>query len=197
MTLPVLSSEEDRVLKAIEEKLNSIETLSVEFVQEVNSGVFATIEKTEGKIYLADGDRFRIETDEQVIVSDSVFLWVYSVENKQVKIDSVDEVEDMVKPSDYLFSFKEDYNADLTLKSECDFGECLEVVLKSKQKDNFIKQMKLYIEADTYLTHRAEYTDINGNLVTVKFDKYKLNNKIPRQIFQFKTPKGVEEIRLP
>ena len=70
----LLASEEDKILSTIEKRLKNIKTLKVDFEQEVSSGVFATIDKTSGRIYLAANDRFRIETDEQEIVSDSI-LW--------------------------------------------------------------------------------------------------------------------------
>lgn len=191
------SSEEDKILSKIENKLSEIKSLQVDFGQEVSSGVFATVDKTSGKIFMTNEDKFRIETDEQVIVSDSVLIWVYSVENKQVKIDSVNKVDDLVRPSEYLFTFKEGYHADLLPDEECDFGACYKIVLTANDKDNFIKEMTLYVDQNTFLTQRAEYKDINGNLVTIRFKDYKIDRKIPPDIFIFKTPKGVEEIRLP
>ena len=191
------ASEEDRILDEIEKKLDKIKTLQVEFEQQVTSGVFSTIDKTKGRIYLTSDDRFRVETDEQEIVSDSVLIWVYSVENKQVKIDSVHKIEDLVRPSEYIFTFKEGYDIDLLEDRECEFGDCYKIRLKSSAEDDFIREMTLYIDMENYLTQKAEYTDINGNLVTIEFKKYKIDKKIPPEIFQFKTPKGVEEIRLP
>jgi outer membrane lipoprotein-sorting protein len=197
LSVGLLASKEEEVLKKIDRRLEDIETLQVDFEQEVSSGVFATVDKTSGGIFLTDDDRFRIETDDQTIVSDSVLIWVYSVENKQVKIDSVHEVDDLVRPSDYIFSFKEGYEADLLTDTTCDFGTCYKIVLTALEKDNFIKEMYLFIDPETYLTRRAEYKDINGNLVTIRFKDYKIDRKIPAEIFKFKTPKGVEEIRLP
>ncbi len=191
------ASQEDKLLADIEKRLKKIETLQVDFEQEVGSGVFATVDQTSGKIFLTSDDRFRIETEDQVIVSDSVLLWVYSVDNKQVRIDSIKNVDDLVRPSEYVFSFKEGYDADLLHDEECEFGPCYQIVLTSRDPDNFIKKMTLFIDAQTYLTRRAEYRDINGNLVTIRFSDYRIDKKIPPQIFQFKTPKGVEEIRLP
>jgi outer membrane lipoprotein carrier protein len=193
----LFASEEDKILAEIENNLKAIKTMKVDFEQEVSSGVFATIDKSSGKIYMTSGDRFRVETDEQVIVSDSVLLWIYSIENKQVRIDSVHKIDELVRPSEYLFNFKEGYNADLLEERKCDFGDCYQVLLKASSEDEFIKEMKLYIDAETSLTQRAEYKDINGNLVTIRFKKYKIDKKIPPEIFNFKTPKGVEEIRLP
>ena len=193
----IRAGNQDKILAEIENKLNSIKTLQVDFVQEVNSGVFATIDRTEGKIFLQEGDKFRIESDEQTIVSDSVVIWIYSAENKQVKIDSVYKIDDLVRPSEYLFTFKDGYNVTLLDDNQCDFGNCFKVLLKAENDDSFIKEMTLLIDPETYLTHRAEYKDINGNLVTVTFDKYKIDKKIPPEVFEFKTPKGVEEVRLP
>lgn len=193
----LIASEENKILAEIEKNLQAIKTLQVNFEQEVSSGVFATIDKSSGKIYMTSGDRFRIETDEQMIVSDSVLLWVYSVENKQVRIDSVHKIEELVRPSEYLFNFKEGYSADLLEERECDFGDCYQVLLKAEGEDEFIEEMVLFIDPETSLTQRAEYKDINGNLVTIRFKKYKIDKKIPPEIFNFKTPKGVEEIRLP
>jgi outer membrane lipoprotein-sorting protein len=191
------ASEEDKILAEIEKNLKAIKTLKVDFEQEVSSGVFATIDKSSGKIYMTSGDRFRIETDEQIIVSDSVLLWVYAIENKQVRIDSVHKIDELVRPSEYLFNFKEGYNADLLEERKCDFGDCYQVLLKATSKDEFIGEMKLFIDPKTSLTQRAEYKDINGNLVTIRFKKYNIDKNIPPDIFNFKTPKGVEEIRLP
>ncbi len=191
------ASEEDKILAEIESNLKAIKTLKVDFEQEVSSGVFATIDKSSGKIYMTSGDRFRIETDEQVIVSDSILLWIYSVENKQVRIDSVHKIDELVRPSQYLFNFKEGYKADLLEDRKCDFGDCYQILLKASSEDEFIEEMKLYIDPKTSLTQRAEYRDINGNLVTIRFKKYNIDKNIPAEIFNFKTPKGVEEIRLP
>lgn len=191
------SSEEDKILSKIENRLSEIKSLQVDFEQEVSSGVFATVDKTSGKIFMTNDDKFRIETEDQEIVSDSVLIWVYSVENKQVKIDSVSKVDDLVRPSEYLFTFKEGYQADLLPDEECNFGPCYKIVLTANDKDNFIKEMTLYIDQKNFLTQRAEYKDINGNLVTIRFNNYKIDKKIPPDIFIFKTPKGVEEIRLP
>lgn len=192
-----LASQEDIILDKIEKRLEEITSLQVNFVQEVSSGVFATIDKTKGKIYIESGDKFRIEAEDQTIVSDSIQIWIYSVENKQVKIDSVHKIDDLVRPSEYLFTFKDGYTANLSNNQDSKFENCYKIVLTSDQDDKFIREMVLYIDSTDYLTRQAQYKDINGNLVTIKFEKYKINKKIPPAIFKFKTPKGVDEVRLP
>ncbi len=196
---PTSSSSDDpkAVLARLQERYDSLKDLEVSYKQEVHSGVFSTVERTTGRMLVAAGDKFRIESAEQTIVSDGIHLWVYSPENKQVTIDKVSKSQDIVRPSDYLFSFRESYTASMLADTAISKINCSTVELKCVRRDEFIQRMKLYIGKEDLLTHRAVYLDVNGNRVEIDFSDMKVDKGLPPDRFTFKTPKGVEEIRLP
>lgn len=185
------------ILQDLQNRYDTLSDLEVTFTQEVHSGVFAAVERTSGKMFLASRDRFRVQTDGQTIVSDGELIWVYSRENKQVTIDKVSRSKDLVRPSDYLFSFRESYTSSLLPDTIIDDVECLVVQLDCESGDEFIQEMTLYIAKDDLLTHRASYTDINGNRVVMNFSDIRIDSGLPKETFIFETPKGVEEVRLP
>jgi chaperone LolA len=185
------------ILTGLQERYDKLSDLAVDFVQEVHSGVFAAVERTSGKMFLASGDKFRVQTDEQTIVSDGNILWVYSRENKQVTIDKVAKSRDIVRPSDYLFTFRESYTSYLLPDTTIGRVECMTILLVCDEKDEFIQQMTLYVGKEDLLTHRASYVDINGNNVIIDFSNLKVDKGLPDDVFFFETPKGVEEVRLP
>ncbi|MFH1891649.1 MAG: outer membrane lipoprotein carrier protein LolA [Candidatus Zixiibacteriota bacterium] len=185
------------ILKSLQERFENLIDMEISFRQEVNSGVFSSVERTSGKMYLAKGDKFLIQTEDQTISSDGKLLWVYSKENKQVTIDKVSNARDLVRPSDYLFSFRESYSPSLLPDTTLGKIACRVVELVCNEKDEFIQKMTLFIGGDDRLTRRAVYVDINGNVVTIDFSDLKVDNGLPENMFEFKTPKGVEEIRLP
>jgi len=197
LAMPCSGQDAKTVLAELQDRYDELVDLEVDFTQEVHSGVFASVERTSGKMYLASGDKFRVQTDEQAIVSDGELLWVYSKENKQVTIDKVAKSHDLVRPSDYLFSFREAYRHELLPDTVIEKDECTVVRLVCEEKNEFIQQMTLYISKSDLLTHRAVYVDINGNTVIVDFSDLKIDEGLPDDIFRFKTPKGVEEVRLP
>lgn len=197
VAVPCNGQEAKEILADLQDRYDKLVDLKVDFNQEVHSGVFASVERISGKMYLASGDRFRVQTDEQIIVSDGDTLWVYSKENKQVTIDKVAKSRDLVRPSDYLFSFREAYRHELMPDTLLRKSECTVVRLVCVEKNEFIQQMTLYISKQDLLTHRAVYDDINGNTVIVDFHDLKIDKGIPDDIFRFETPKGVEEVRLP
>jgi outer membrane lipoprotein-sorting protein len=57
--------------------------------------------------------------------------------------------------------------------------------------------MELFVNADDYSVRRVRYTDINDNIITIDFSKLQLGVEIAPERFRFKTPEGVEEVRLP
>ena len=185
------------ILTELQERYDKLSDLAVDFVQEVHSGVFAAVERTSGKMFLASGDKFRVQTDEQTIVSDGKMLWVYSRENKQVTIDKVAKSGDIVRPSDYLFTFQESYTSNLLPDTTINKVECITIQLVCEEKNEFIQQMTLYVGKEDLLTHRASYVDINGNNVIIDFSNLKVDKGLSDDVFFFETPKGVEEVRLP
>ncbi len=185
------------ILDTLHQRYQTLEDLEVEFTQEVHSGVFATVERTSGKMHLAERDKFRVQTEEQTIVSDGELLWVYNKDNEQVTIDKVDKAHDLVRPSDYIFSFREAYSAELMPDTTIDEINCTVVRLTADEGDEFIRQMTLYVSENDRLTRRAEYRDINSNTVTIDFSNVKIDEGISDEIFKFRTPEGVEEVRLP
>jgi chaperone LolA len=85
---------------------------SAKFTQTVSTGDFFDDEKVEGTLLMNYPRQFRIDTHEQAIVSDGDTLWSYSAENKQVTVEAIAESKETITPTDYLFSFKQNYNLD-------------------------------------------------------------------------------------
>ena len=172
-------------------------TFSVKFTQTVSAGDFFDDDKTSGTMLLSYPNKFRVETPEQTLTSDGDSLWTYSVENKQVTIESMIGLEDVVTPADYLFRFKEHY--DLTYDSTETISKrlCNQLSLKSKDDNQYVRSMKVFIDTETSLVRRVIYRDLNDNNITLDFADWKLGVEIDPKEFRFRTPSGVEEVRVP
>jgi outer membrane lipoprotein-sorting protein len=172
-------------------------SFTTRFTQQVSTGGFFEDEQTSGVLLMEYPDRFRIETPEQVIACDGDTIWSYSVENKQVTIEQVDKTEDLVTPADYLFNFRENYNIAFDTTLTLNDIKTYKLLLHSKSGEDYVQSMELYVNGDTYAVSRVKYTDINDNIITIDFSDLELGTKIDSQRFRFKTPRGIEEVRLP
>ncbi len=170
---------------------------SAKFTQTVSTGDFFDDEKIEGTLIMNYPRQFRIDTHEQVLASDGDTLWSYSAENEQVTIEAVSKSKETITPADYLFNFKQSYYLDYDSTDVIDKVRVRRVSLRSKSEDQFIRSMKVYIDATTYHIRRVVYRDLNDNKITLDFSDWKMGIKATPDQFRFKTPRGVEEVRLP
>jgi chaperone LolA len=170
---------------------------SAKFTQTVSTGDFFDDEKIEGTLVMNYPRQFRIDTHEQVIVSDGDTLWAYSAENKQVTVEDVSESQEIITPADYLFNFKRNYSLDYDSTDMIDKVKVRRLSLRSKSQDQYVRSMKVYINASTFQIRRVVYRDLNDNKITLDFSDWKMGIKAMPEQFHFKTPRGVEEVRLP
>lgn len=170
---------------------------SADFTQVLSAGEFFEDETTNGTMTIGYPDKFRIESPVQTLASDGDSLWSYSVENKQVTIESMEALTDVVTPADYLFRFKEHYKIASDTVVELRGQKAYKLHLVALSEDEFVRELDLYINSDTYLVARVAYRDPNENLVTLDFSNWKLNVKTQPEDFRFQTPPGVEEVRVP
>jgi outer membrane lipoprotein carrier protein len=193
VAFPITS--EELALK-VEEKYRSIKDLSIDFTKTLKSEIFETEKETKGKMYLKNPDKFRIETKDEVIVTDGEFLWTYSEQNEQVIKNTLEKSENIFKPNQYLSNFRKEYKAKLNGEEKIDKTECYKLVLTPKKEDSFITKMIIWIDKKTLLAQKLEYRDSNDNQITLIFDKIKINKDLKDSRFIFKTPKGIEEVDL-
>ena len=191
-----LTTRREELALKIEEKYNSLKTLSINFQEEIKSEDFSTLRKFKGKMYLKNPNKFRIEMPSQVVVSDGEYIWVYSKENKQATKNRIDKSKDLFRPNDYLFNFRKNYNYNLEGEKKIAGKNCYKMVYTSKTEGEFFTRITVFFERETLLAQRIEYQDLNDNFTTLSFREIKPDVEISDSRFVFNPPAGVELVDL-
>jgi chaperone LolA len=190
------ASSSDELARQVEEKYRSLSSLSMDFVKITRSEIFETESKIEGKMLVKNPDKFKIDTEDEIIVCDGEFVWSYSVENQQVIKNLADRSEKVFEPNQYLADFRSGYVPRLTGEEKIDRTGCFVLSLSARDEEVFIKKMTIWVDKKKLLAKKLEYTDSNDNQVTLIFQRIKTNPKIKDSEFIFQTPTGVEELDL-
>jgi outer membrane lipoprotein-sorting protein len=188
-----LAATGEQWIRRIDSLYNASPSWQVAFKQTVRYPVFDETETDKGKFTAGPKGRFRLEAKKQIIVSDGDTLWTHNVAANQLTVECVDGTNEMVRPADFLFHFRESYAVEL-----CDNpgpGQCLHMT--STDETSFIRQMWLWSDPKTATVARAVYKDINGNETTFEFSKINLKYKAKKADFRYATPPGVEIVRMP
>jgi len=185
------------IVEEIQDRYENMKNFSAEFTQVEKFNLTGTENKTQGKIFVRDGVKYRLETEDRTIVTDGTTVWTWSAFNNQVLIDRAKKDDGAMLPRDLLFKYPREYYAALLEKVSYKGREHYVLKLDPKEDTHgYIKTMKIWVDTDSYLISKIEYTDLNDN--TSAFEIYKIDTKkeLPDSFFSYTPPQGSEVIDL-
>mgnify|MGYP000384955234 CR=1 FL=1 len=187
------------IMENVQKKYSTITTATAKFTQ-TTSFKYAKIEQSSvGTVTMKKGNNFRIETEQQTIVTDGKTVWFYSPINKQVLISTYQQKEQTLSPDKFLFNLPNDYAGTIVNEETKSVGAdvVLKLVPKEKSKNaQFIKSLKVWVVEDDWSVRKIEYIDANETRTTYTLTSLEFNKKISDEVFQFTIPKDVEVVDL-
>lgn len=185
------------IIKKVKAKYESLENLQADFEQTFKWELAGETQTVKGTLYLMHGNNYRIETEAQEIVTDGTTVWTYSKQGDQVIIDLLDKSEENALPKDLLFQYSEDFKPTLVGESKLNGKKVYVLTLSPKNvEESFIKSMKIWVDADTWVTSQVEQTDINDNVQTYVINNIRDNVVLTSDLFKFKIPAEAEVVDL-
>jgi outer membrane lipoprotein carrier protein len=90
--IPANAQSVTTLLDRLERKYDSIQALRASFTQTLKSAFSSETASLEGRLVLA-GEKYRVETKSQTMVTDGITTWIYLADENQVLINSADSDE--------------------------------------------------------------------------------------------------------
>lgn len=184
------------VLEKVRKAYDSIKDASADFDQMVTYKVTKLNQKLTGRISVKKQDKLRLETEEQILVTDGKTAWTYSIFNEKVIIDHFDPSSSELSPSRFFLEFPKDFIMTVVGKETIGGMVTWKLNLTPKNSDNFIQAMSLWADEKEWFIRQVEVRDINGSNTTYRLKQLQINSGLPDQWFQFTPPKGVDIIDL-
>ncbi len=144
-------------------------------------------EKKQGVIFV-EGDKYRIEMEGQVIISDGTTLWTYIEDSDEVMVSNVADNEGSISPTQILSKYNDGYNAKFGTDHKYKNSNLKEICLNPKESGNFEKMCVLVNSNKLSLENFSVY-DANGNVFTYHIINLEPNLDLPEDTFTFDTNK--------
>ena len=170
-----------------------MDRLSADFTQVQTFKITGSVSETSGKIFVKNGEKYRFESEDQVIVTDGKTVWTYNNISKQLIIDNVRKNSGALLPRDLLFKYPKQYLATL-LKTEKKNGKTVYVIRLDAKEDthSFLKEIKIWVEDGNWFIHQIETMDLNGNTTLFRIDKMDTKTPLSDSLFEYKPAPDVE-----
>ncbi len=183
------------LINKVKAKYDALTSFQAEFEQTSHWRLVDNVQQQKGRIWLKDKDKFRIETQDQIIVCNGKIVWTHSLYNNQVIIDKIENSADEIRlPKDLFLKYSENYSPRLIGNEVIDQQDCAVLELKAKSDDIFIKFMKIWINTKLSVPIKIEQVDINENTNSYRLLNVELGKPLADKLFNYEIPNSVEII---
>ncbi|MCL5021488.1 MAG: outer membrane lipoprotein chaperone LolA [Bacteroidetes bacterium] len=185
-----------QIVKNVQDNYNRIEDATIEFTQTVVFPLSKVSRTTSGTLYIKKGNKYRIDTEDKIIVTDGKTSWVYLPQSQQVLIDNFRNDKNTITPEKFLLDVPEDYFAVLLSTNRTSTGNLYVLRLTPKSDNSFIRAITIEIQDSSWTIKSAVISDMNDTRYTYRVESLKTNTGLPNSEFEFVPPKGAQVVDL-
>lgn len=185
------------VLEKVEEMYATVNDASADFTQTV-SFKYAKVEQSfSGTVSMKKKNKYRVESQQQTLVTDGATVWAYSPVNNQVLIDTYRESPNTFSPEKFLVGLPKNFRAAIVDDNTPD-GHAATVLklLPKSDVSKFVKSLKVWINDNDWSVRRVEYIDMNETRTVYSLKSIIFNSGISDERFTFTVPEKAEIVDL-
>jgi outer membrane lipoprotein-sorting protein len=178
------------LIQQLRERYAAGATLTTEFDLTILWKVREKQESSSGRLFLAPGDKFRVELGPTTWVCDGQTVWQYSSRTKQVLIKRLLDIDLAAHPSQILSRYVSDY--EYRVLEDTDKRAILQWEADTGSPPPLYTSITIHYDKAEDAISSLVVIDRHGNESTYLFKKTTFGSEIPRKVFEFEVPKGVE-----
>ncbi|MEJ2051040.1 MAG: outer membrane lipoprotein carrier protein LolA [Calditrichota bacterium] len=187
----------EKIIKQVQKKYRDIDVVYVDFKQVNRFKLTGIQNEVFGTLWISQDNKFRFETEDQVMVSNGDKFWRYNKLENQVIIDYAKKSQNDVFLNNFLFNISDHYLSQIVNEETVNKQKIFEIRLTPKNPDDsYFKYIKVWLVDKSWDLKKVVYVDFNENEVEYDIEKIDFNPKVSQNIFDFQTPEGVEVVDL-
>ncbi len=182
-------------LDEVSKQYESFETMSATFKLSIQNKDAALFEQKSGAVKMA-GDKYVVDMDDLMRVSDGASIWTFFKEDNEVQINEFDPEEQELSPAQLFTIYEQDYNFEIT--NEVDLGDASYYIVSLspvEPEDHPYHTVNLTINQDTHLIYQATIKAKNGTDFTYSIGDFEANIALDDSTFGF-NPDGYDDIEV-
>jgi len=174
----------NKVLENVRTKYSHMNDIAADFTQSVNLRYRPSGQKTSGFIRVKKGNKYRVVTEQQIIVTDGKKVWMYTPSSKQVLVDVFKKGHQSFSPDKFLTGLPKDFTA-TKLDTAGGFFILTLQPSKSASVSSIMTEVTAWVNKESWLVENIEYTDKNRTATSIALSNIQFNNGIVDSSFQF------------
>jgi outer membrane lipoprotein carrier protein len=191
-----VGAQQQNVVQNVQQSFNAMNDAVIHYRQVVLFPLTRQEQSFEGVVYMKKPGRYRIESDQQTVITDGTTIWSYNPFTEQVIIDTFREDEQALTPDRFLLTIPDDFYATVGDRETVDDRLLITLRLIPKHDHQFVRSIQLWVDETAWLVRKAEVVDVNDNRTTYIVDEMTINGGVDESLFVYKPGSDVEVIDL-
>ena len=183
-SINLFSQDSKKILDLVSEETKSWKNISIDFELLYNNKDEEVFEKKIGNVVF-EQEKFKLELDNQIVVCNGEYQWIYNKESNEVQIIEYDKNNDFFNPKRLLSIYENEYE----IKNDLNYNEKSNLFQKIDlfpiKNDNELLKLSLIIDVKNKRISKIEAIENVGSVITYNFLNYKFN--IENLVFDFDT----------
>lgn len=189
------SHEGEELLRRVQQQYESADGIQASFTQQTRSPFAEDTLTFEGTLLL-HGQRYRIETPEQTLVTDGSTTWIYNPSANQVIINDYVNDETIVTPDEIFTDYLDQYAIEDTHTEERN-GESFAIIdMTAEDPSAFYREVTVHVRERDAVLHRIRLVDQNDATTIFQLDDLEFGPSFESEAFTFTPPDDAEVVDL-
>jgi outer membrane lipoprotein carrier protein len=174
-----------------------VDGLEASFVQVISSEFAGDSLRVRGSVLLS-GNKYRVQTPDQTVVSDGSTTWIYTPADSQVVVNDADAGDSRITPETFLTASTDRYEATSTTSASRLGTPHVLLNVSATDPSARFESVRLWARRSDRLVTRMQATDRDGSTIDLRLRDLTVNPDVLRDgtPFRFSPPPDVEVIDL-
>ncbi len=190
------SQSADDVLEKVRKRYDAVTDAELRFAQKIRFSMTKVEQQVSGTLFIKKKNKYRVEMDDRVIVTDGETIWSYSAANNQVVIDKFKQDEQSLSPEKILVGTPDNFTATLVGEEKLGGFETTVLKLVPKDEQSFIHSLRLWVDEKEWMIRQVEVVDVSEKQTIYSVLQVRTNTGLQDSRFVYQIPKGAEVVDL-
>jgi chaperone LolA len=172
------------VLDKIRSRYQKMNDASAVFTQTVKLRYKQNSQTVSGTVKIKKGNKYRIESEQQTIVTDGVTVWMYTPKTQQVLVDRFKTNHQPFSPDKFLTGLPNDFTAVSVTANDSSYILRLQPTAKNAALST-VSTITVWATEKEWQVYRIEMIEKNGTSKTIALSDIIFNAGINDAVFRF------------
>lgn len=192
---PAMGQSEGLTLTDVQTAYEALDGLRASFTQVISSDFAGDTTRIEGTVLLS-GNKYRVNTPNQTVVTDGNMTWIYTPADSQVVVNDAEQDASTVTPETFLTASAERYTVESRTSTTRGGTPHVKLDIAAVDSAARFKEATLWVRQSDRVVTRMRATDSNGSTLDLRLSNLVVNPALENDPFTFSAPEGVEVIDL-